>query len=257
MSIPIVYPYVFFLIFVRGVSFFMAAPVFNQRSVPVQAKIGLAALLAFLLAPSAPAVDLPANDLAFFTLVVQEVLIGLLLGFTAMLPLWAVGLVGRFMASAMGMSYATSISPLFPETSPPMGQFFLHFALLLFLVVRADHVLLLGLKQLLILLPPGYLLTHVLTTSGDLFMARMLFFTGRLWTVSLQIALPVIGVILLSDVALVLIGKAMPRMNIFAQSLPLKVLMGLVAVLFSLPYFWPVIAQEVNRAGEQMLLLFK
>lgn len=251
------YPYVFFLLLVRCLSFFMTAPLFNQRTIPGQAKIGLAALIAFLLAPLAPPVALPKSDLAFFTLVAQEILIGLLLGFTAMLPIWTIGLTGRLIASSMGMSYSTSISPLFPETSPPMGQFFLQFALLIFLVVRADHVVLLGLKQLVELMPPGRLLSDVMTVSGDVLVGRILVFTDRLWFVSVQIALPVIGMILLSDLALVLISKAMPRMNVFAQSLPLKVLMGLITVLLSLPYFWPQIAQEVDRAGQQMLLLFK
>jgi len=257
MSIPIGYPYLFFLLFIRFLAFLASAPFFNQRIVPVQAKIGLAFLLAFVLAPSSPTVFAPETDMAFFAVLVQEILIGLLLGFTAMLPILAIGLVGTLIASAMGMSYATSISPIFPQSTTPLNQLYTQVAILVFLLVHADQVLLLGLKRMIELMPPGQLLSDVISLSDGLLIDRVLLFTSRLWEVSLQLALPVIGVVLLADLALVLISRAMPRMNIFSQSLPLKVAMGLVTIFLSLPYFWPQVAAEVDKTGQQMLLLFR
>jgi len=257
MSIPIGYPYLFFLLFIRLLAFLASAPFFNQRIVPTHATIGLAFLLAFLLAPSAPAPAIPPTDIAFFTLLVQEILIGLLLGFAAILPIFAISLVGTLVAGAMGMSYATSISPIFPESTTPFSQLYTHLALLVFLLIRADQVLLLGLKRMVELMPPGQLLSDALSLSDGLIVERMITFTSRVWEVSLQLALPVIGVVLLADLALVLISRAMPRMNVFSQSLPLKIAMGLITIFLSLPYFWPQVAREVDRAGEQMLLLFR
>ncbi len=257
MSIPIGYPYLFFLLFVRILAFLASAPFFSQRAVPMQAKIGLGFLLAFLLAPSAPSVYVPASDMAFFALIIQEILIGLLLGFTAMLPVFALSLVGTQIASAMGLSYATSISPLFPESTTPFSQLYTQLAILIFLLIRADQVLLLGMKRMVELMPPGQLLSDLISRSDGLMIDRMIFFTGRLWDVSLQLALPVIGVVLLADLALVLISRAMPRMNVFSQSLPLKVAMGLITIFLSLPYFWPQVAKEMDKTGQQMLMLFR
>lgn len=257
MSIPLGYPYLFFLLFIRLLAFLAAAPLFNQRIIPMQAKIGLAFLLAFVLAPSAPQVYVPASDIAFFAVMVQEILIGLLLGFTALLPVLAIGLVGTLAAGAMGMSYATSISPIFPESTTPFSQLYTQLAILVFILIRADQVLLLGMKRMVELMPPGHLLSDVIGLSDGLLIERMIVFTGRLWDVSLQIALPVIGVVLLADLALVLISRAMPRMNVFSQSLPLKVAMGLITIFASLPYFWPQVAAEMDRTGQQMLMLFR
>jgi len=257
MNIPLGYPYLFFLLFVRFLAFLASAPFFNQRIVPNQAKIGLAFLLAFLLAPSAPAVFVPASDLAFFAVLVQEILTGLLMGFAALLPVLAIGLLGTLVAGAMGMSYATSISPIFPESTTPFSQLYTHLAILVFLLVRADQVLLLGLKRMVELMPPGRLLSDTLALSDGLLIERAIHFTARLWDVSLKLALPVIGVVLLADLALVLISRAMPRMNVFSQSLPLKVAMGLLTIVLSLPYFWPQVAAEVDKSGQQMLLLFR
>jgi len=257
MSIPLGYPYLFFLLFIRILAFMATAPFFSQRVVPMQAKIGLAFLLAFVMAPAAPAAYLPESDMAFFALVVQEILIGLLLGFTAMLPVLAISLVGTQVASAMGLSYASSISPIFPESTTPFSQLYTYLGILIFLLVRADQVLLLGLRRMVELMPPGQFLSDLISRSDGLLINRMIFFTSRLWDVSLQLALPVIGVVLLADLALVLISRAMPRMNVFSQSLPLKVAMGLITIFLSLPYFWPQVAREMDRTGQQMLLLFR
>lgn len=257
MSIPIGYPYTFFLLFIRILAFVGTAPLFSQRTVPNQVKIGLAGLCAFVLTPVARNVYLPDSDLVFLAVLVQEILIGLLLGFTTMLPIWTIGLVGRLIASAMGMSYATTVSPLFPESTPPLGQFYLQLALLFFLMVQGDHVVLMGMKRMVDLMPPGRLLSDVMAQSGEILVGRMIFFTSQMWSVALQLALPVMGVVLLADISLVLISRAMPRMNVFSQSLPLKVAMGLISILLTFPYFWPQIVEEVNQTGHQMLLLFR
>ncbi len=257
MSIPLAYPYAFFLLFIRMLSFLMMAPLFSQRTFPVTAKIGLAGLLAFLLAPVSPVQTIPADDLRFFTLLVQEILIGLVLGFVVLLPILGISMVGQLMTSSMGLSYATSISPLLGESSPAIGQFYQQLALLIFILLRADHAVLLGLKQLSDTIPPGVLLTDVVQNAGDLLVGRLLFFTNQLWVISLQLALPVVGAILLADLALVLIGRAMPRMNAFALSMPLKVMMGLLIGTLTFPYLWPQIMQVIDRAGQQMLLLFR
>ena len=261
MSIPIQYPVVFFLLFIRFLAFMVTAPLFSQRTFPVLAKIGLAALVAFLLAPVSPAVDLPGDDLYFFTLIVQEILIGLLLGFVVLLPVLTLGLIGQLIASAMGLSYATSISPLFDDASAPLSQFYLQMALLIFVTIRADHVVLLGLKRLVEVAPPGRFLADVMldvtVEAGDLLVGRILFFTNQLWTISLQLSLPAVGAILLADLALVLISRAMPRMNVFSLSLALKVMMGLLVVTLAFPYLWPHLLREVDKAGQQMVLLFR
>lgn len=257
MSISIGYPYVFLLLFLRFLAFLVTAPLFSQRTFPLLAKIGLALLIAFLLAPLSPVVEIPHSDLAFLTLVIQEILVGLLLGVVVFLPILAIGMVGQHVASAMGLSQASSMSPLLGEPSPTMGQFYLQLAVLVFVVLGMDRVVLLGLKQLILVLPPGRLISDVMLNAGDLLVARMVYFTSQMWMISLQLALPTVGAVLLADLALVLIGRAMPRMNAFALSLPLKVLMGLAIVLFSFPYLWPQILREVDKSGQQILLLFR
>ncbi|MBI1293833.1 hypothetical protein GC175_02595 [bacterium] len=257
MSIPISFPYTFFLLFIRLLSFFQIAPIFSQRSIPAQVKIGLAALLAFLLAPLSPVQALPESDLRFFTLIVQEIMVGLLLGFVVQLPMLLFNMIGQLVASSMGLSYPTSISPMFSDSSPPVVEFYQQFALMIFIMLRADHVVLLGLKQMLVVVPPGFMLTEVMQNAGDLLVGRLLYFTSQLWIISLQLTLPIVGAVLLADLALVLISRAMPRMNAFALSLPLKVFMGLLISTVAFPYLWPQLVQVLDRSGRQMLLLFR
>jgi flagellar biosynthetic protein FliR len=257
MSIPISYPYTFFLLLIRFSAFMVTAPLFNQRTFPVLAKIGFAALLAFLIAPLNPVIEIPATDLLFLTFIIQEVLIGLLLGFVILLPILATGMIGQLISSAMGLSYASSISPIFDESLPSIGQLFTQLALLIFILLRADHMVLLGLKGLVAIAPPGQLLGEMMLNSGELLIDRVIYFTGQLWLVSLQLSLPVVGVILLADLALVLISRAMPRMNAFSLSLSLKILMGLVVVVLFFPHLWPQLLQEIDKTSQQMMVLFR
>jgi len=257
VSISIAYPYTFFLLFIRILSFLMTAPLFSQRSLPAQVKIALAGLIAFVITPVTDHTAVPDRDLVFFALIVQEALLGLFLGFVTNIPIWAVGLMGRLIASSMGMSYATSVSPMFPDAAPPLGQFYMQLTLLFFVIIRADHAVILALKRMNDLLPPGQFLTQVMGVSGELLIDRSIYLTSQLWAVSVQLALPVIGAIFLADLALVLIGRAMPRMNVFAQSLVLKVLMGLLVMVLAFPLLWPQIVTQVDRTGQQMLVLFR
>ena len=257
MSISVAYPYTFFLLFIRILSFLMTAPLFSQRSLPALVKIFLAGLLAFVITPVTGPAAIPEREVVFFALIVQEALLGLLLGFVTNIPIWAVGLMGRLIASAMGMSYATSVSPMFPDAAPPLGQFYMQLTLVFFVIIRADHAVLLALKRMADLLPPGQFLSQVLAVSNDVLVERSIYLTSQLWAVSVQLALPVIGAIFLADLALVLIGRAMPRMNVFAQSLVLKVLMGLLVMTLAFPLLWPQIVSQVDKTGHQMLALFR
>jgi flagellar biosynthetic protein FliR len=166
-------------------------------------------------------------------------------------------MIGQLVASSMGLSYPTSISPMFSDSSPPVVELYQQLALMIFIVLRADHVVLLGLKQMLEVVPPGFMLTDVMQNAGDLLVGRLLYFTSQLWIISLQLSLPIVGAVLLADLALVLISRAMPRMNAFALSLPLKVLMGVLISTVSFPYLWPQLVQVLDRSGQQMLLLFR
>ncbi len=257
MSISVAYPYTFLLLLVRFTSFALTAPLLRQRFIPAPAKIGLGGLLAFLVTPLAPTPPIPAHDLVFFSALAQEIGVGLLLGFTVMLPLWAVEMAGRLIASAMGMSYATSFSPFSPDTSPPLGQLFLQLAVLMFLAVGGDRIMLLSLVHLSKAIPPGQVIPMLAQVNGDLLVRRLIHLSGEMLLAATQLALPVVGAILLSDVALVLIGRAMPRMNAFAQSLPLKVMVGLVTLVLYLPYFWPMLHGHLTQAGLWMELLFR
>ncbi len=257
MDVPVAYPYTFLLLFIRFTAFALTAPLLRQRFIPPLAKIGLGGLLAFLVTPLSPQAPIPGHDLAFFTALAQEVVAGLLLGFVVMLPIWAVEMAGRLIASAMGMSYATSFSPFSPDTAPPLGEFFLQLAVLFFLAVGGDRLMLLSVARVTRLLPPGQAWFAGDPGVGDLVVRRLVELSNGMLVSAAQLALPIMGAILLSDIALVLIGRAMPRMNAFAQSLPLKVLVGLVTLVLYLPYFWPALLRQMDRANAWLEFLFR
>jgi flagellar biosynthetic protein FliR len=245
------------MLFVRSLAFLTAAPLFSQGNVPNYVKIGLAALISFAITPVLHDYNAPKTDVMFFALVVQEILIGLLLGFVASIPIWTIGSVGRLIASSMGMSYGTSISPMFPESAPPLGQFYSHLSLLFFVVLRADHQALLALAHMADLLPPGRSIFETLYISNIALTDRVIFLTSQLWDVAVQLALPIVGAIFLSDLALVLISRAMPRMNVFSQSLALKIAVGLMAMVYTFPYFWPQVVHQVEETAQLMLFVFR
>ncbi|MFQ5340569.1 MAG: flagellar biosynthetic protein FliR [Anaerolineae bacterium] len=237
-----------FLLFVRILALLASAPVFGHRSVPALVKIGLAGLLAYLLlqVSSGPLAPLPGSLGYFLLLTAHEVFLGLLVGFVATLAIIGLTMAGNLVGTEMGLNIANLFSPLTSEPVAVAGQFYTLLVSLIFLSLGGHHWLILAIAQTLHFAPVG-------TFQPDARMlADLIPLSATIFVVALRVALPVFGAIVLTDVALALVARAVPQMNVFMVGLPLKVLVALAAMAVTLPLIGPTMDQMLQDGMAQL-----
>ncbi|ALS21649.1 MULTISPECIES: flagellar biosynthetic protein FliR [Paenibacillus] len=223
----------FLLILCRVTSFFVVSPVFSAQHVPAQFKIGLAFFTAFIAYFGVGTAAPVAMDSLYVLTVIREVLVGLCLGFIAYMFFTIVQIAGSFIDLQMGFGIANVIDPMTGAQSPILGNLKYIIALLLFLSFNGHHYLLEGIMRSYEWIPLDNNLFY-LNNNGQLsdFMIRTF---SSVFSISFQIAAPLVVALFLADVGLGLLARVSPQFNIFVIGLPLKILLGFVMLLLLFP----------------------
>lgn len=221
-----------FLVFVRVSGLLVTAPFFSRPFIPVLVKVLLAVLLAFVLAgfttgPLPPHVDHPVG---FIVALAIEAGTGLLLGFAARFVFLAVQTAGEAIGFQMSLSMAQAYSPMAGGGAGPIGQVLSIAFLLLFVLLDGPAHLVRALAGSFEAVPLG---GAQLTAGGPL----LIQWTGRFFAVALRLSAPFMVAMLLLDVALGIFARVVPQADLFAISLPAKLVLGLGAFLVFLQGF--------------------
>lgn len=220
----------FLLILVRVTSFFVMMPLFSYRTIPAQHKIGLGFFLSWLIfyAIHPPAIQV---DGVYFLLIIKEALVGILIGFTAYLILSAIQVVGGFIDFQMGFSIANVIDPQTGAQSPLMGQYLYTFALLFLLSLDGHHLLIDGIYNSYHFIP----ITQPWLPFGNSNMAMYLVRSfSSMFLVAFQMSIPIVGSLFMVDVALGIVARTVPQLNIFVVGMPVKIIGGLIIIMVTM-----------------------
>lgn len=218
----------------RILGLIMLAPVFGHSSVPRRVKIGLGVFIALIIAPTLPPMpDVGLGSWYGLFILIQQLLIGMAIGFIMRIVFAAVEAAGEIVGLQMGLGFASFFDPQSAGQTIVISQFFNLLASLLFLAVNA-HLLLLGIlvesfKSLPISPQP-------LSAAGFYSVAN---YGSVVFSVGLQLALPLIAILLMTNLALGILTRSAPQLNIFAIGFPITLGVGLIALDITLPYFTP------------------
>lgn len=247
----------FLLVLFRIAGMLVSAPLFNMRNIPTQLKVGFAVGIALILFPlHSGDLVLPKDLIQFSLLAVQETIIGILIGFTANLVFIALQVAGEFFSMQMGLSIANLLDPVTNVQSAVVGQFFFYFAALLFLNLNIHHALIVGVDRSFNAIPLGHFIGEGNLTGG-LMAERFIKLSSDMFLMAMMIGAPLMGMIVLLDIALAFVAKVMPQMNIFIVGLPLKVGGGLLIMLISLPYVSSLLGEHYATLVKVLLGLYK
>lgn len=233
----------------RGTGFVLFAPPFNSNAIPSPVKGALALALAVTvyghIAPGLP------NPTAGFILVtaVTEVAIGAALGFLVQLLFSAVQVAGDLLDVTGGFSLQPAYDPLQMNQSGTIGR--LHFQLAsTLLFTSGGHLMLVrGFVESYKGLPLGAALPTA-QLSHDLIQAF-----GMMFLAALQIAGPLIAVLLLADIALGLLSRAAPALNIFQLGFPVKIMLTLALLGLTFPLLPPALDTLISQATRAIVTL--
>lgn len=240
----------FLLILTRVGGLFLTAPILSQARIPALVKAAVSLVVALVLYP---VVTPPAGtDPGLGTLVgwvAQEFLVGALLGFGATLIFAGISTGGQMVGFQMGLTYAGAVDPQFNSHMSPVADVLNLAGLLLFLALDGHHHLFRALALSYRLAPAGaFQLTQ-------LRIDRIIAASAGLLVLALQIAAPVIVLLVLTDVALGLLSRMVPQMNIFIVGAPLKIGVGLVMLAVTMPFFGAVLTALFGSLDRHLLAL--
>jgi flagellar biosynthetic protein FliR len=242
--------YTWFLVFVRMGTFLLALPFFSATNFPAMVRVAVAGLAALLLAPLVPPVAVAHLDfIGLIFLIAREIAVGLLFGFFARMIFFAADISGIIISNELGLSMGSMLDPLSrqPEQVPGIILFFL--ATITMLSLDLHHGLLLGLAKTFEVLPLG---------GGRLSSAlfeTIVAHTAQIFMVALQIAAPVMAVSFCITMFFSVMSRAVPQMNVFAESFGIRVAGGLIVLGFTLQIAAQYIANYLQRLPDDLLAL--
>ncbi|WP_141433430.1 flagellar biosynthetic protein FliR [Bacillus sp. 03113] len=210
---------IFLLIFVRVTAFFLMMPIFSYRTIPNSQKIGLGFFLAWILFFSNDAQNVEIDGF-YFLLILKEAFVGIFLGFIAYLILSAIQIAGGFIDFQMGFTIANVIDPQTGSQSPLMGQFLNTIALFFLLTVNGHHLLIDGIMSSYHFIPVDQPWIHL---GNEGFVVSVMKAFNLMFLIAFQMAIPVVGSLFLVDVALGIVARTVPQINVFVIGLPLKI----------------------------------
>lgn len=216
--------------FIRVLAVFTSAPVFSARMFPVRARVALAFLVALASQASLPQAEIVGfNDPHAFGVLMQQIGVGLAIGFAVRLVFSAVELAGEVMGFQMGLNFASFFDPALGGQASAVGIFFTQMTSLLFVVMNGHLMVLMAVNRSFQAFPID---ENFLQSLGrmQLYKLGTDLFASALW-----IALPMVGLLMFTNLALGIISRVAPQLNIFAIGFPITLLVGLIGIAFTLP----------------------
>lgn len=219
----------FLLAFVRIVTFFVQAPIWGSHHINPPILVGTALAFTVLVYPSltVPAA-FPTTLVGYMRLVFIQAGIGLVIGYVSFLVMASAQFAGEILDVQMGLSVAASFDPASHGAVNLIRRFKFYFAMILFLILDGHHQLISAVFASFRVIPlTGWNFNGALVHN-------LIGITGEIFVLGIQMAAPVLAALFITQVALGLLARVAPQMNVFMLSFPLNIMIGLTLLAASL-----------------------
>jgi len=224
------YAWIGTLLFARLGAVLMVAPVWGEQAMPAMLRLAMALLVTAALAPAlaATAPQPPADIIMAIPLIVFEVIIGLILGLGARLMMSALQVAGATAGLASGLGFAQQVDPIASQPAAIFSGFFSLLGLLLIMSAGLHRVMLEAAADSYQIFPPG-----AFPPIGDA-SSFMIDAVSNSFRLGIQIAAPVLVFSLIFNIALGLISRLIPQVQVFMTGLPLSIILSLAVIALGL-----------------------
>lgn len=253
LEMPLAQIEVFFLVFVRVAALLISIPVFDGQSVPTTVKAALILALSLALYPVVgPQLGPGPDSTAALVLGLGgELLMGTAIGLSVRLLVAGAQMAGQVAGYQMGIAIADIMDPASSAQIPILAQFYNILVMLMFLTLNIHHWFFRAMAESFRRLPP---LSCTYTPAVS---AHVMEAAGQMFVVAIQVGAPVIVVLVLTSVAFGLVARTVPQMNVFVVAMPLKVVIGLLFVTFSLPFLTGYLGGLFGRMGTSLAIVLR
>jgi flagellar biosynthetic protein FliR len=224
----------YLLVLTRISGIFIISPFLGSSNIPAVIRASAAIAISLVLFPVIQlqtGTVIPDSLIGYIIVVCTELFIGWIIGFIASLTFSAIRMAGQILDMQVGFAMVNVLDPTTGQQIPLIGSFKYNLAIIVFLVTNSHHLLLTGLFDSFRLIP-------VLGSPFSVSITKLVVdMVAGSFAVAIKISLPVLVAITLTDVALGVLARTMPQMNIFVVGIPAKIFVGLFVLAFALPFY--------------------
>lgn len=226
----------FFLMFVRVSLILALMPIFSSSAIPPQIKVGLSLILTMVLIAAVPhaAASLAAPSGAplamLVLLVIKEALVGLAMGFAGSFLFAGVQFAARLLDTEIGFGMVDLIDPLSDAPVSVMGQLWVIVFTVFLLLINGHYFFLLAIEKSFEVVPLGAVHFH----AGSI-AAHFTDMAGAVFVLAIKMSAPIYVALLLTEMALGVVARTVPQINIFFVGIPMKMIVGMGAAIVAFP----------------------
>lgn len=225
----------------RVLGMIAVAPIFGHRSLPARFKVALGVFITLAIMPSLP--PMPAADMFSIqsvAIVIQQLLIGVAIGFVMRIAFAAVDMAGHFCAMSMGLGFATFYDPQSSGQTTSLTQLFVVLAMLFFLSMNGHLILIMAVTESFMTIPVS------LGPETGINFVRIVTWGEQIFSAGLQLALPVIAALLIANLALGILSRTAPQLNLFGIGFPITISIGLIVIALAFPRMTVPLERLIN-----------
>ncbi len=220
-----------------------AAPLFNNRIIPARIRLSVGLVITIAVIPALPPMpEIPVQSWYALAVLAQQALIGIAIGFMMRLFFAIVDLAGEMIGLQMGLSFALFFNPQTGGQSSVVAEFLGLLNLLIFLALNGHLMLIEIIATSFEWLPIGVTEPHAAAWS------LLVRYASVMYTLGVLLALPMVAALLITNIALGVLTRAAPQLNLFAVGFPVTLSVGFFVLLFSLSLFAPMAQRIFERA---------
>lgn len=235
----------FVLVSARVAGFFFAVPLWSTIGLPKSIRSAAAVLLSVILIPAVtPVAPMPDDMVAMTVILAAETLMGIAIGLTGAMFMHGITVAGEVASLQMGLSLGQAIGAVPEGATVGVGQLKGYFASLIYLSLGGHLTLYSALAASFAAVPPG---KAVLGIDGARMVADL---AGTVFSSGVRAAAPIMVALLLANVALAILGKAVPQLNVMMMAFPVTISLGLIALGATLPFLAAYIGGQVDALPE-------
>lgn len=239
---------VFLLVLVRMTGLFVITPIFGRRNVPTYLKVGFAFFSAIIVLATNKFSKVSYSGFADYALLITaEFVIGIAIGFISYMLFSAIYVAGQLIDMQIGFGMVNVLSPMHDIQVPITANFYYIVAILVFLIIKGHQMVIKALYESYRFVPIGG------AVFGERVLDDIIGLFGNIFIIGFRIAAPVTAAILVANVALGVISKAIPQMNIFILGMPVKIILGIVVMLITIPVFITLLQELYGGIGGETL----
>ncbi len=223
-----------------------AAPIFSHSAIPNRVKLGLGIMLTLIIVPTLP--PLPQFEIFSFKgllILLQQIVIGLAIGFSMRMVFAAVDVAGQVIGMTMGLGFASFFDPQSEGQTIVLNQFLMLLAMLIFLSLDGHLMVVTAIAESFITMP-------VSIDGGSIDPMKIVLWGEMIFSVGLLLALPAVAALLITNMALGILTRTAPQLNLFGIGFPITLSIGFVALALSLPSMLKPIENFIEQGSRNM-----